>query len=156
MFEVLVMSACKVVLRRKNVGTLDQLQKINNTSFNNIDIMFTVPPLPPTNLQVSGIGNRTATLTWQAPVVTFLNSLTAVSSYQVIATQEQFVNVSDIYVNVSLGVTTYTFPQTLEEYTVYTCTVKAENTFGLGNATQPVTLRTLQSGIYHALVQVNM
>ena len=118
--------------------------------------MFTVPPLSPTNLQVSGIGNRTATLTWQAPVVTFLNSLTAVSSYQVMATQEQFANVSDIYVNVSVGVTTYTFPQTLEEYTVYTCTVKAGNTFGLGNATQPVTLRTLQSGtcIYHALVQV--
>ena len=111
--------------------------------------MFTVPPLSPTNLQVSGIGNRTATLTWQAPVVTFLNSLTAVSSYQVMATQEQFANVSDIYVNVSVGVTTYTFPQTLEEYTVYTCTVKAGNTFGLGNATQPVTLRTLQSGIYH-------
>ena len=117
--------------------------------------MFTVPPLSPTNLQVSGIGNRTATLTWQAPVVTFLNSLTAVSSYQVMATQEQFANVSDIYVNVSVGVTTYTFPQTLE-YTVYTCTVKAGNTFGLGNATQPVTLRTLQSGtcIYHALMQV--
>ena len=75
--------------------------------------MHTVPPLPPTNLQVSDVSNRTATLTWQAPVVTFLNSLTAVSSYQVMATQEQFANVSDIYVNVN-GVTTYTFPQTLE------------------------------------------
>ena len=108
--------------------------------------MRTVPPLPPTNLQVSGIGNRTATLSWQAPVVTFLNSLTAVSSYQVMATQEQFANVSDIYVDVDASTTTYTFPQTLEEYTVYTCTVKARNAFGLGNATQPVTLRTLQAG----------
>ena len=108
--------------------------------------VIAVPPLSPTNLQVSGVGNRTATLTWQAPVVTFLNSLTAVSSYQVMATQEQFANVSDIYVNVGAGVTTYTFPQTLEEYTVYTCSVKARNAFGLGNATRPVTLRTLQSG----------
>ena len=116
--------------------------------------MFTVPPLPPTNMQVSGIGNRSATLTWQAPVVTFLNSLTAVSSYQVMATQEQFANVSDIYVDVDANTTTYTFPQTLEEYTLYSCTVKTRNAFGLGNATQPVTLRTLQAGIYHALVQV--
>ena len=79
-------------------------------------------------------------------MVTFLNSLTAVSSYQVMATQEQFANVSDIYVDVGAGVTMYTFPQTLEEYTVYTCTVEARNAFGLGNATQAVTLRTLQSG----------
>ena len=110
-------------------------------------IILTVLPLPPTNLQVSGIGNRTATLTWQAPVVTFLNSLTAVSSYQVMATQEQFANVSDIYVDLDANTTTYTFPQTMEEYTVYTCTVKARNAFGLGNATQPVTLRTLQTGL---------
>ena len=62
------------------------------------------------------------------------------------ATQEQFANVSDIYVDVDANTTTYTFPQTLEEYTVYTCSVKARNAFGLGNATQPVTLRTLQAG----------
>ena len=80
-------------------------------------------------------------------MVTFLNSLTAVTSYQVMATQEQFANVSDIYVNVDANVTTYTFLQTLEEYTVYTCTIKARNAFGLGNATQPVILRTLQSGM---------
>ena len=112
-----------------------------------LNTIFTVPPLPPINLQISGIGNRTATLTWQAPVVTFLNSLTAVSSYQVMATQAQFSNVSDIYVDVAGGVTTYTFPQTLEEYTEYNCTVAARNSFGLGNASQPVTLRTLQTGI---------
>ena len=111
-----------------------------------MSIILTVLPLPPRNLQVSGVGNRTATLTWQAPVITFLNSLTAVASYQVMATQEQFANVSDIYVDVDANTTTYTFPQTLEEYTVYTCTVKARNAFGLGNATQPVTLRTLQAG----------
>ena len=81
-------------------------------------------------------------------MVSFLNSLTAVSSYQVIATQEQFANVSDIYVNIHANTTTYTFPQTLEEYTVYTCTVEARNAFGLGNSTQPVTLRTLQAGMY--------
>ena len=109
-------------------------------------VVLTVPPLPPTNLQVSGIGSRTAILTWQAPNVTFLNSLTAVSSYQVMATQEQFANVSDIYVDIDANTTTYTFPQTLEEDTVYTCTVKARNVFGLGSATHPVTLRTLQSG----------
>ena len=117
-------------------------------------LIFTVPQLPPTNLQVSDISNRTVTLTWQAPVITFLNSLTAVSSYQVMATQEQFTNVPDIYVDVDANTTIYTFPQTLEEYTVYTCTVKARNAFGLGNATHPVTFMTLQSGIYHVLLQM--
>ena len=82
-------------------------------------------------------------------MVTFLNSLTAVSSYQVMATQEQFANVSDIYVDIDANATTYTFHQTLEEYTVYACTVKARNAFALGNATQPVTLRTLQAGTMH-------
>ena len=129
------------------VPTVTYSKKHQASELIHFAIMFTVPPLPPTNLQVSDIGNRTATLTWQAPVVTFLNSLTAVSSFQVMATQEQFANVSDIYVNVGAGVTTYMFPQTLEEYTVYTCTVKARNAFGLGNATQPVTLRTLQAGM---------
>jgi len=107
-----------------------------------------VPPLPPTNLQVSNISSRAATLTWQAPVVSFLNSLTAISSYQVIATQGQFPNVPNISVDVGAGVTNYTFPQNLEEYTVYACTIKARNTFGLGSATQSVDLRTLQAGEY--------
>ena len=106
-----------------------------------------VPPVPPTNLQVSNISTRAATLPWQAPVVSFLNSLTAVSSYQVIAMQGQFPNVSDIHVDVDAGMTNYTFPHTLEEYTVYACTIKARNAFGLGSATQPVDLRTLQTGI---------
>ena len=82
-----------------------------------------VPPLPPTNRQVSNISTRAATLTWQAPVVSFLNSLTAVSSYQVIAMQGQFPNVSDIHVDVDAAMTNYTFPHTLEEYTVYACTI---------------------------------
>ena len=65
------------------------------------------------------------------------------------ATQEQYANLSGkYYVNVSVGVTTYTFPQTLDEYTVYTRTVKARNAFGLGNTTHPVTLRTSQTGMY--------
>ena len=119
--------------------------------------IFSVSPLPPTNLQSSGIGNRTVTLTWQAPVVTFLNSLTAVSSYQVTATQEQFANVSDIYVNIDAITTTYTFPQTLEEYTVYICTVKARNSFGLGSASHTVTFRTLQTGMHwHELLKCIM
>ena len=88
-------------------------------------------------------------------MVTFRNSLTAVSSYQVIASQEQFANVSDIYVSIDANTTTYTFPQTLEEYTAYTCTVEARNVFGLGNATQPVTLRTLQSGKFSAVVSTS-
>ena len=112
-----------------------------------LNTFFPVSPLPPTNLQISGIGNRTATLNWQAPVVTFLNSLTAVSSYQVMATQEQFANVSDIYVDIDANTTTYTFPQTLEEYTVYNCTVAARNSFGVGSASQAVTFRTLQTGM---------
>ena len=62
-----------------------------------------VPPLPPTNLQISNISTRAATLSWQAPVVSFLNSLTAVSSYQVIAMQGQFPNVSNIRVDVGAG-----------------------------------------------------
>jgi len=103
-----------------------------------------VPPPPPTNLQVSSVGTRTATLMWQKPVIRFQNSLTDVSSYQVIATQSQFPDLVDVVVTVSAS--SYTFPQTLQEYTLYSCTVKARNTFGLGNASHSVEFRTLQAG----------
>ena len=103
-----------------------------------------VPPPPPTNLQVSSVGIRTATLMWQKPVIRFQNSLTDISSYQVIATQSQFPDLVNVVVTVSAR--SYTFPHALQEYTLYSCTVKARNTFGLGNASHSVEFRTLQAG----------
>ena len=103
-----------------------------------------VPPPQPTNLQASSIGARTASLTWQKPVIRFQNSLTDVSSYQVTATQSQFSGLENLVTTVSTR--SYTFPHTLEEYTLYSCTVKASNAFGLGNASHSVEFRTLQAG----------
>ena len=70
-----------------------------------------------------------------------------VSSYQVIATQDQF-SIPDVFIDTGENMTSYTLFDVLEEYTFYSCSVKAENTFGLGDESQPVEFRTLQAGIY--------
>ena len=100
-----------------------------------------VPPPPPTNVQFSMVGTRTARLTWQAPVVTFLNQLTSVSSYRVTARQTSF-NISDVVAEVAHTVTVYTFPATLEEFTEYECEVSAGNSFGYGEPSQAVHFKT--------------
>ena len=99
-------------------------------------------------LQAPTILSRTVTLTWQAPANNFLNSLTAVFSYRVSCTANQVLfSVNDLLVDTGRGATTYTFSDVLEEYTLYTCTVTAQNSFGLGGRSVPVEFTTLQAGL---------
>lgn len=105
---------------------------------------FPVPPLPPTNLGYSRVSTRTARLSWRAPAVTFLNSLTSVSSYRIVARQDSF-NISDLVIEVPFTQTIYSFPSTLEEFTEYSCEVHAGNSFGYGRPSQAVQFQTLEA-----------
>ncbi len=104
-----------------------------------------MPPVPPTNVVFSRVSTRTAKLAWQAPTVEFLNILTSVSSYRVVAKQDSF-NISDFVIQVPHTQTTYTFPSTLEEFTVYSCEIHARNSFGYGQPSQAVQFKTLEAG----------
>lgn len=107
-----------------------------------------MPPLPPGNVQVSGVTTRSATVTWHHSVVTFLNDLTSISGYRVIARQTSF-NISDLVVELLPTQLSYSFPSTLEEFTMYTCQVYAKNSFGYGTASQTVQFKTLQASEYN-------
>lgn len=103
------------------------------------------PPSAPTNVRTSAVGTRTATVSWRAPTNSFTNSLTAVSSYQITASQTLFPT-GDIVITTHAGTTSYRF-NNLQEYTMYTFTVVAANSFGSGPASSPVKAQTLQSGM---------
>ncbi len=96
-------------------------------------------------MAISNVGKRTAQITWEPPVISFLNTLTALAGYRIIATQTQF-NISDIVVDVPPSVTSYMFPSTLEEFTVYRCAVYARNSFGYGTPSTNMQFTTLQDG----------
>lgn len=83
-------------------------------------------------------------------MVTFLNGLTAVSSYRIIARQSSF-NISDLVAEVPSTQTFYSFPSTLEEFTTYTCEVYAGNSFGYRSPSQTVQFKTLETGQYLAI-----
>jgi len=51
------------------------------TLFLVVCLIATVPPPPPTNVSISAVGTRTATVSWQTPLVDFPNDLTAISQY---------------------------------------------------------------------------
>lgn len=104
-----------------------------------------VAPLPPTDVIVSGITTRTARITWEHSVVTFLNNLTTISGYRIIARQSSL-NISNVVVEVNVTQVSYEFPSTLEEFTMYSCEVYARNSFGYGEPSQAVRFRTLQDG----------
>lgn len=104
-----------------------------------------VPPLAPTGVIVSSITTRTARVTWDHSVVSFLNNLTKVAGYRIVARQNAF-NISDVVVNVPLNQTVYVFRSTLEEFTVYSCEVYARNSFGYGVPSEAVQFKTLQDG----------
>lgn len=104
----------------------------------------TEPPAAPTIVRVSGVGQRTATLSWRSPINNFPNSLTAVSSYRVTASQDMFHD-GNRAVTKRVGTTTHRFTD-LEEYTTYSFRVAATNTFGQGPESDALEATTLQAG----------
>ena len=111
---------------------------------NDISLSHTVPPSPPTNVQVSQVSTQTARVTWRAPTVSFSNSLTRVSFYRIVARQSSF-DIPDVVVYVPSTQTSYSFPSTLEEFTAYTCEVFANNSFGYGRSGHAVRFKTLET-----------
>ncbi len=105
---------------------------------------FSVPPPPPTAVQVFRVTKRKAEVHWRAPAVRFLNMFTMISSFRIVAAQNSF-NISDLVIEVPPTQSMYTFPSTLEEFTVYTCRVYAGNSFGYGESSQVVEFKTLQT-----------
>lgn len=137
------MSHCRVE-NKKFMGLSFYFQN-RETNTNHTIHVVVVPPLPPTGLQFSLVGTRTAKLSWEAPEVVFLNQFTSVSSYRVIARQTAF-NISDVVADIAYQKTSYTFPSTLEEFTEYECEVLAGNSFGYGLPSQPVHFKTHETG----------
>ena len=103
------------------------------------------PPSVPGNVRVSNVGQRTATVSWDPPINTFLNSLTAVSAYRVSASQGQFQQ-GNHTVTRGQHSRSHDFMD-LEEYTEYSFTVEASNTFGYGAASEPEEATTLEAGL---------
>lgn len=113
-----------------------------------------VPPSAPTNVRTSAVGTRTVTVSWRAPTNSFVNSLTSVSSYQVTASQTLF-PMDDVVIT-TRGQTTSCRFSNLQEYTSYTFTVVADNSFGSGPASSPVKAQTLQAGMVLVIVTVRI
>ena len=78
-------------------------------------------------------------------MVSFLNSLTKITNYRIVARQRQF-NISDVIVNVPFTATSYNFPFTLEEFTHYSCSVYSKSSFGFGDPSSGMEFTTLQDG----------
>ena len=104
-----------------------------------------VAPPPPTDVIISSVSRRTARVSWNHSVVIFINNLTVVTGYRIVARQSVF-NISDIVIEVPHTEASYVFPSTLEEFTVYSCEVYATNSFGYGEPSQTVQFKTFQDG----------
>ena len=96
-------------------------------------------------MTISDVGTRTATVSWQPPSIDFPNDLTAISQYFIQANPYYF-DIDEVSVLTDANTLEYTFPNNLEEFVTYTVTVKAVNSFGMGEASD-VQLHTLQAGI---------
>ena len=111
-------------------------------------LLFTEPPAVPQNVRVSNVGQRSATVSWDPPSNTFPNSLTAVSAYRVSASQDAFQQGNRVATK-SKQSRTHQFTN-LEEYTTYSFSVAASNTFGEGVVSEPKEATTLQAGLFLA------
>ena len=98
------------------------------------------PHTPPLAVQSSGVGKRTATISWQPPIFEDQNG--PIKFYQLIFSQTSF-DVADIIINTTN--TSYT-ETNLEEYNEYTFMVAAATRIGLGPFSAPMSLMTLPSG----------
>ena len=97
-------------------------------------------------MSISAVGTRTATVSWQTPLVDFPNDLTVISQYFIQANPYYF-DIDEVSGLTDANTLVYTFPNNLEEFVTYTVTVKAINSFGIGEASIDVQLHTLQAGM---------
>ena len=100
----------------------------------------TDPSSPPTEVQVTYVGRKEATITWQLPMFEDQNGV--IVYYQLIVSQSQF-EIPNIIVNVN--VTSHTLTN-LEEHVNYTIVVAAATQIGIGPFSSAVNFTTLQDG----------
>ena len=98
------------------------------------------PSSPPTEVQVTSVGRREATITWQPPIFDDQNGV--IIYYQLIVSQSQF-EIPNIVVNVNITSHTLT---NLEEHVDYTVVVAAATQIGIGPFSSAVNFTTLQDG----------
>ena len=91
-------------------------------------------------MQVTYVGRREATITWQPP--TFDDQNGVIIYYQLIVSQSQF-EIPNIVVNVNITSHTLT---NLEEHVDYTVVVAAATQIGIGPFSLAVNFTTLQDG----------
>ena len=101
-------------------------------------------PSEPRNVRVSDVGQRSATVSWDPPTNTFSNPLTDVSAYRVTASQNVIQDGNHVATEEKLS-RKHKFTN-LEEFTNYSFSVSASNTFGYGAASEPKEATTLQAG----------
>ena len=97
-------------------------------------------------MQVSSVGQTTATVSWNPPPNNYPNTLTAVSSYYITASQHVF-SEGNHSITKNAGTTNHHFTD-LEEYTTYYFSVAASNLFGQGPGSDVREATTLQAGLY--------
>ena len=110
------------------------------------------PPGEPRNVAVSNVGQRSATVSWTPPHNSFPNSLTAVSSYHITASQNQFQDQGNRVATTGDQSRMYEFTN-LEEFTTYSLRVAASNSFREGGASGAIEATTLEAGLF-ATVEV--
>ena len=102
------------------------------------------PHAPPQNIQSRVTGSKTAVISWDPPPFDDQNGI--ITYYLLLISQEQF-NISDMVLNTTSDVTTYTVTG-LEEYNNYTCRVAAATRIGPGPYSTPIEFSTLQDGMH--------
>ena len=104
----------------------------------------TDPSSPPSEVQITYVGKREATLTWQPPMFEDQNGV--IVYYELVVSQSQF-EISDIIVNANTTSHTVT---NLEEHVQYTVVVAAATRIGVGPFSSAVNFTTQQDGKTHA------
>lgn len=100
----------------------------------------TDPSSPPSEVQITYVGKREATLTWQPPMFEDQNGV--IVYYKLVVSQSQF-EISDIIVNANTTSRTVT---NLEEHVQYTVVVAAATRIGVGPFSSAVNFTTQQDG----------
>ena len=103
-------------------------------------VFFVDPSSPPTDVQVTYVGRREATITWQPP--TFEDQNGVIMYYQLLVSQSQF-EIPDI--TVVANTTSHTVTN-LEEHVQYTVVVAAATRIGVGPFSSAVNFTTQQDG----------
>ena len=110
-----------------------------------MNIIFSIVPGRPENLQATVLSSSSASVQWQAPPST--NPQNLLLMYTLLLLDEQF-GLPSITVDVNSSITSYTFTE-LEEFNMYTCSVYPVNEVGTGLPSS-INFTTQEDGMYYS------